>query len=506
MLCPEDQSLKSQTEIYIASTMRLLSAAIGRPDPMPNNTFCPTLECRVNDFTSLAMCPICDSEVLDFGKNNKYCYYSITKGFNTINWVAGYNVSRLITSLEKTLSNISAATESVHGNFSTFSEFRAVASKSEEGSIWKKTCSLEFDNAPRLDVYVKMEPSRWLSYSKANDLRNSTMNPAQILSGLPWVRSTRIRYSSTGNEQALGRIDGRWSIGGDPEAGSFGLEGIPESLQQKVSGCFPDLWKTMAQDGANELKSTCITLSGDSQTLDQLDSFGDMNATLTRCRLSICARRYQNVTISPAGMRGARVTDLPWILAAPNVSSLAISQIYSARDDTNNTYRFDQKHISKFGSLLYDTAETRNFQYLLNKNNPSSSADWMHFFQLVADVFTQTILSPYNPDAKHMIAEAYGPVIFVRVRWVWSIFPLALVLAASVLLCLTMYRSRSKAYLYKNSILATLFHGLGGWDTYELLPDKTSGRETYADMMDIAKGMMASLKKDGEGYLKLKRE
>jgi hypothetical protein len=86
--------------------------------------------------------------------------------------------------------------------------------------------------------------------------------------------------------------------------------------------------------------------------------------------------------------------------------------------------------------------------------------------------------------------------------------PLSLVVASNVLLYVTIYRSRGKPYLYKNSILATLFHGLDGWETHELVATRTRGsrRETHRDMTRTSRGMVALLREDENGYLRLKRE
>jgi hypothetical protein len=73
-------------------------------------------------------------------------------------------------------------------------------------------------------------------------------------------------------------------------------------------------------------------------------------------------------------------------------------------------------------------------------------------------------------------------------------------------LCLTIYHSRKNPYLYKNFVMAILFHGLEGWQEHELVPAKKPGKETYHDSMDTAGRMRASLRRNSDGVLKLKRE
>jgi hypothetical protein len=82
----------------------------------------------------------------------------------------------------------------------------------------------------------------------------------------------------------------------------------------------------------------------------------------------------------------------------------------------------------------------------------------------------------------------------------------SLVLASNVFWYLTIYCNRKSPYLYKNSVMAIMFHGLEGWEAYELVPAKKARRETYHDIMDTSTRMRASLRRNRDGVLELKKD
>jgi hypothetical protein len=57
---------------------------------------------------------------------------------------------------------------------------------------------------------------------------------------------------------------------------------------------------------------------------------------------------------------------------------------------------------------------------------------------------------------------AFGPDIFVSVRRAWLTFPSALLVYSAFSFSLTAFGSRRISYLFENTILAVLFHGMEG--------------------------------------------
>jgi hypothetical protein len=82
--------------------------------------------------------------------------------------------------------------------------------------------------------------------------------------------------------------------------------------------------------------------------------------------------------------------------------------------------------------------------------------------------------------------------IYVSVRWLWLVFPSALVALGVVFLGLTMLTNRRRGLrLWKSSILAILFHGLEGFIGED--EDEDDRFATASRMDRAARGMEVSL-------------
>jgi hypothetical protein len=225
---------------------------------------------------------------------------------------------------------------------------------------------------------------------------------------------------------------------------------------------------------------------------------------LTRCRPSLCARRYENISVGPSGKTTAKTTDVH--LDVNGLLHIATASTLQAKDDSNNTFYIGTDPVYSLWSEVWWSMTEKDFTYSLYRNLPRAKDDWAQLWERISDVITQAIRSPANPNATRIYGEAYGPEIFVRVRWEWFIVPISLVVGSNIFLCLTIYHNRKNPYLYKNSVMAILFHSLEGWHAHELIPAKKPGKETYADIVNTAGNMRASFRRNSDGVLKLKRE
>jgi hypothetical protein len=77
---------------------------------------------------------------------------------------------------------------------------------------------------------------------------------------------------------------------------------------------------------------------------------------------------------------------------------------------------------------------------------------------------------------------------------------------SALFLLLTALSSRNRGYLFKNSILAVLFHGMDGWDVADYLQLMTMTQETDHELKAAVEPLKASLRRNDEGLLKLKRD
>lgn len=96
------------------------------------------------------------------------------------------------------------------------------------------------------------------------------------------------------------------------------------------------------------------------------------------------------------------------------------------------------------------------------------ASGWSNFFDAVAEAATAMIRSPTNPRVTTIHGPAYVEETYVKVRWVWLVLPLFLVVFSALFLLLTAMRSRRKLYLYKTSILPLLFHPVNGLQKKDL--------------------------------------
>jgi hypothetical protein len=480
-----------------AMTMGILSAALGKASRMPNNTYCPTSDCSLDDFTTLAVCSTCESASLDDYSDK--CSYTLTGPFQ---YLDDFEEGETERNTELNLTMLALLHKGRHVSFrNKYADFERMVDEVEEGSVWDKVCPLGLDRVrdPAGTLQFTITPQHWIpdSYPWRAEGTNSTKQLAE----LPWLHRLNVTFSSYNDDLPVYVIGNTAAsstavfLKDQPKAGYTAP--VPT-----LSACSMGWPRERNNATPNIFGSVCATAAIRPPTLSKPDYFGQTNATVTKCRLDLCARRYQNASMGPDGFQAMKSVDSPLTASLKNDTA----SIYSARDKSNNNYQYDRESLETLRLLAQSVMDTPNFENLLTKNLPNSTTDWVQFFDHMAEVFTQVVQSPYNPRAKRLAMPAYGSEVFVRVRWVWFIMPLSLVVASNIILFLMIHRSGKKPFLYKNSILATLFHGLDGWEMHELVSATATGRETFNDMLDTSRGMVASLKKDEDGYLKLKRE
>ena len=118
----------------------------------------------------------------------------------------------------------------------------------------------------------------------------------------------------------------------------------------------------------------------------------------------------------------------------------------------------------------------------------------------------QSHTRPGNSAAINNTSSAFGPDIFVAVRWAWLAYPLALLVYSTLFLTLTVFGSRRRSYLFKNSILAVLVHGLEGWNATDYPGLLMVAKETNKELKQALGPTKASLEENDDGLLKLKRD
>jgi hypothetical protein len=466
----------------------ILNAISKQQIQLQNHTYCPTLKCRVEDFASAAVCTSCESEDISLTRDSQNCSYDVQKKLDQSEPASYLSEEPTSASL---LSN-----QSISGLTGNYSQFRTFVADAEEGSVLVRNCSFESAGGEPLTLRFRVIPELYSTIEEEGEVHILPIDETKVHTlrkrQTDWKHTMDLHYEYHGGETTvMGVPRNVWTSPRTTKNGTTAYDNLV--LPDRISACaFESSWAR--DEFSNIALSNCFTTSSSLEHLGQLDHFGQVNGTMTKCQLRFCERRYQNISVGPNGMHAEHIQE------TGTVSRLIMPDL----DESGVPREFDTLLGGPFTSFLYNTIRTEHFQYLLSSSLPSSQTDWIDFFERISDVFTQTLQSPFNPNATRIYGDAYGPEIFVRVRWPWFIMPLSLVLASNILLCLTIYHSRKSRYLYKNSIMAILFHGLEGWEAHELLPVQ-QGRETHRDIMDTSERMVASLRRGKDGILKLKR-
>ena len=212
----------------------------------------------------------------------------------------------------------------------------------------------------------------------------------------------------------------------------------------------------------------------------------------------MCAQTYKQVVAKNDQLFLGEVLDVPLDLEEDSTGK---------QKDSHFGFRIDGGWNLLVEQLRAATA-TNVFSQVATYNSglvETTNGNFTEVFRRLAAACSLVMQSPKNPDTRKVIGEAYGPEIVVNVRWFWMIMPLSIVFLSTIFIMFTIFRNWKTSYMYKNSSLATLFHGLeiSALEKYEET-FKEYDKETEGDMMAISKKMRVRLGCDRDGRLKLK--
>ncbi|KAJ8107390.1 hypothetical protein OPT61_g8900 [Boeremia exigua] len=477
-------------DLYLATTTGILDSISKQPASLPNTTYCPTLECGVEDFTTLAICSFCESEKVDFGKDSDQCSYDIQEGYSLDRIKDGaYGEPQFLTN------------QSIRGPMSSHSEFSAAVSDAEENSVLLRSCATEIGSDAHINLTFQVTPKHYSPDGSSIVYMGKNSNTTEELSKLPFLQQMSLSWGTPPENQTIGAEKVSW-VTGTKSKPIYALGDSQYLTKGMLSACVLDqeprtsnsVDATPGVHPLNIARSTCFTSSSNITAMQELSHFGELSGTVTKCKPSFCARRYHNVTINPTGMRAGRTTDYPFVRHTISSSPRAVE----AQDEFNSTFYFDPGS-SPLRDLFSRTLGSEIFTYLLRTQLPESQDGWEGLFGRISEVLTQGMQSRYNPNATKLRGAAYGSEVFIRVRWVWFVVPVLLVLAANGFLVATILRSRGSPFLFKNSVMAVLFHGLGDADT------EKSGWVS-GDVVGGSGTMRASFGRDENGHLRLRKE
>jgi hypothetical protein len=467
-------------------TTGILDAISGQSVSLKENSHCPTLECGLENFTSLAVCAFCESEEVDLGKDSNQCSYDIQEGYSLANVTSLYGEPETLTN------------QSILGPIHSYPDFAKAVYELDDSSILVRSCSVDVWGYTQVSLTFKVVPRPLMNSSASKSLRTYSNDTTKHLD-VP--RTISLSWDKKPGNRTIGVDKIKWDPGtvSGPDYIPLRHLMIPKGIP---SVCTLDQALYLEEDGSTNIaRATCFTSSSNITAMEHLDRFGEINGTITRCRPTLCARQYHNVTINATGIRAENTTDFPFISMSRSKGARPVT----AYDKLNNEFVFEDSAYF-LPDIFRRITSSDSFSYLLRSYLPKTGNDWERLFERMSDVMTQEIQGPLNPNATRLYGPAYGPESFIHVRWPWLIMPLLLVAASNIFIAMTIYRSRQSPYLFKNSIMAVLFHGLQDSEKQEILLASVSKKQTYEGLTTEAGTVKVSFGKDEDGVLRLKKE
>jgi hypothetical protein len=462
----------------------MLDAISGQPISLKGNFHCPTLECSLEDYRSLAVCAFCESEEVVLGKDSD-CSYDIQEGYPPANQSGQYGDPETLTH------------QSILGPIHSYLDFAKAVSELDDSSVLARSCSVDIWGYSHVNLTFEMVPIPLMPSSAFQSLgthSNDTKTPLNL------PRTMSLSWSGNPEIRMIGADVVTWDANETERSPYFTLASGQYMKEGISSFCALDNAPSSIKGDFNIVRSTCFTSSSDITAMDHLDVFGEINGTVTRCRPTLCARQYHNVTINSTGVRVEDTTDLPFV----NTSRYRASPV-TAYDKFKNKYNFSNGAYF-LPDIFENITSSDSYKYLLRSYLPKTGKDWERLFERMSDVMTQGLQSPLNPNATRLYGPAYGSESFIHVRWPWFIMPLLLVAASNVFIAITIYRSLQSPYLFKNSIMAVLFHGLQDSEKQEVLLASVSKKQTYEGLTTELGTLKVLFGKDEDGVLRLKKE
>jgi len=419
-----------------------------------NNAKCPTLNCKAPSYDSLAVCSTCDTQLIT-RESFHSCTYQLIYKEKLENLT---NINDLRTRLKQ----ISSPNITIAGRCEMTIE------KSPDLSAYGADANLTIDwkliNGVIYIAHAESAPDGGKALGQA-------INPSWAIQSRPLQTCNRITNWGTQHGQAPF----------DREGGNYSSTSIQTYH--------------------------CFNSTTDFMLWSDISQIGEINGTATNCRLNFCAQQHADVQISNSQLTSTIINRK---LKRRSVDK-TISK-YTVEDDPSREYLIDQDARSwliKATRHIWE-ANLKN-PLIMSGSEGQTPGNWTHRFSRLATTLSTVIQGPTNPSATNFTIDVYGDDIYVEVRWVWMILPLATTALGVFFFVATVLVSARKPYLFKTSALALLFHGLEGWNAGEGeevdgYVDGDGARVTTSTLEDRAKKITATFTRNEGGFLKLKTE
>jgi hypothetical protein len=228
-----------------------------------------------------------------------------------------------------------------------------------------------------------------------------------------------------------------------------------------------------------------------------------------------CARSFKNVTATPGVLpTSPNTSEILWFrdsgdssdgfhTPVANFVSNTTGKVYQINFNTNLNFWSVITSLLSVTEFTQDSTNSNDATTHLDFGGTLAKGDIPTISSNIADTLTAYVRSFQldNPNATSFNGTVQIKETYVKVRWAWLILPLAETLLASLLLIGSIVISMGHP-VWKNSVTASLFHGLDGSGDGELA---VHGVESLRAVDKAAQGMHVELQRNGEGILKLLR-
>lgn len=425
--------------------MGLLGVMSEQPVASQDNYYCPASECHFPDFNSIALCSSCEIEPAIINTSSA-CFYEIS------NKSVGYY---------QNTTDFKAYLQNTKLNSNVYVQIR---------------CTNERDPSPALVIQtmVSLVDATWTNQpdgrTTVNNIDYITISVSDQTDGVAtyMVKADNVTATNT--------------------------------TLQYIQACTNQYPRNMPYNSTTIVTTyTCFNLTSELGVYTDLSRLGEVNGTITRCKLEMCAQTYKQPTFKNNQFSPEEVIDIP----------LEMIGNWTTEEGPHDP-RFGGNGVDLLGFQLASATGTDDYSNMMAYDSglvPALNGNFTEVFRRLAAACTVVMQNPKNPETRRIVGTAYAPETYVKVRWVWLIMPLSVLFISTVFMIQTVVRSWKIPYLYKTSSLATLFHGLdvAAFEDYEK-KFKEQEKEMDNDIFEIAKKMSVRLGQDRDGRLKLKKE
>jgi hypothetical protein len=237
-------------------------------------------------------------------------------------------------------------------------------------------------------------------------------------------------------------------------------------------------------------------------------------AKLTECELSWCAWAYENATSTGTDINlvGTRQHALQfvgtWERTNETLNLDDTQSVCKAIDDypadLNKTFTISQgkEYFLKYAVRLILKAGYQGMNFYTQLTLATSSLDYTDTAAMSSNLAEFMTNALRTQDGTQCRGTAWQWTTFIKVDWVWLILPVVVVLAAMLLLGLTIAQStRNDTVLWKSSSLAFLFCSAQAWTSDSM--SRSGEARSVKDMEMASKTMDARLERNGDGKYQL---